>query len=107
MTNEKKSYEPQDEQPREMTKAEKFAANPDQFEDLSTVMISIKLNERGEPMMLNNCKNFKDAALMKLTFERNMQRFLDFIEMSAIKEQQRLNPQPSFMNGLRNGLRRK
>lgn len=110
--NDKKTYQPDESQPeRDKTpaelKAEKFAANPDQFEDLADVLISIKLNKDGKPMMMNNCKNFEQAAVAKLTFERNINRMLDAIEVAAIKEHQRLHPQPSFMNGLRNGLKRK
>ena len=108
----KKTYQPDENQPeRDKTpaeiKAEKFAANPDQFEDLADVLISIKLNKDGKPMMMNNCKNFEQAAVAKLTFERNINRMLDAIEVAAIREHQRLNPQPNFLQSLRNGRRHK
>lgn len=110
----KKPYEPDDtnQEPQKseaQIKSEKFEANPDQFEDLSTVLISIKRHHQtGQIMVLNNCKSVDEAWAAFGHMMTNIQNMIQYLNVKAMKERQAIaQHNGNFLQNLRNNLKRK
>lgn len=108
----KKNYEPQDQTPEENTqnpKAQAFAANPDQFEDLSKVLLSVKRDPNtGQIMVLNNCRDVKEALEAQGAVVQNIVAFANHMMITGLQvKSQQIKQNGNFLQNLRNSLRKK
>jgi hypothetical protein len=99
MTDEKKAYEPGD-VPSE--------PKPEMISKKDIVYAIVRRADGELVIMdgsLTNCQNIKEAWLIRAMVDDSVEQFVNYLRMAMMEEKKRL--QPGFMNGLRNGLRKK
>lgn len=104
---EKKGYEPQDANEDSMKQPAPESTKGGQQPE---IIIMIVRNAAGKLEMVQHLEKtdgITEAWTVKNLVEDAVNQFVDFVRYKQAKERQALRTPPSFMQGLRNGLKKK
>ena len=98
---------PEEQKPQELTAAESkklaFEADPDNFEDLSTLAVCVKFIDGEWQTMVSPKLKIKDALFIKAALDHRLSGYINQRELQAMQSMQKIvKPNGGMMNGLRN-----